>query len=571
MSTHKLATALVPKIAGLKLEQIKIEHQFISMFMVMLSPTARCPLCAKLASRIHSRYTRTIADLPWGTFIVRLRLRLRKFFCRVSNCPRHIFAEHVSELVAPHARRTVRQGEIVRMVGLAVGARAGSRLAKRLQLTVSPSTMLRLLRQIPQQVYPTPRVLGVDDFARRKGSTYGTILVDLEKHRPIELLPTRSAEALTTWLRAHPGIEIITRDRSTEYTKGISEGAPTAIQVADRFHILCNLRDALERVLDHNRVRLAGIMLPRETGNQGVHGDLGANPHQKNQLHQPAQRSYSELLAQQSRRQRRQQTYDQVRKLYAEGATIHAISKQLGICRMTVYRYLRLDVEPTQLQRRPMRSILDPYVPYLAERWNAGCHNGGQLWHELRERGYPGSRRMVIVWAAQQRKRDGIQSPYTPSKYRDTAQHSKILQEGANSPTKPVQPAASSRRLAWFLVRDQESLTMVEQAVLAQIRGACQDASTAYQLVHDFHKIVKGRLGEKLDSWLRAASESGILAMQNFAAGIMRDKAAILAAITLDWSNGQVEVQVNRLKLRKRQLYGRANFDLLRQYVLNAP
>ncbi len=297
------------------------------------------------------------------------------------------------------------------------------------------------------------------------------------------------------------------------------------------------------------------------------------------QLHHPAQRSSSELLAQQERRQRRQQTYEHVHKLYAQGVGIRAIGRQLGICRMTVYRYLRLDVEPTQLQRRPMHSIIDPYVPYLAERWNTPCHNGGQLWHELREIGYPGSRRMVIVWAAQQRKKEGILSPYTPNKYRDRTQSSKVVQESSDSqltkpavqPVLPVQPAASSRRLAWFLVREQKSLTMVEQAILAQIREACQAASTAYQLVHDFHKIVKGRLGEELDSWLNAAMESGILAMQNFAAGIVRDKAAVSAAITLDWSNGQVEGQVNRLKLRKRQLYGRANFDLLRQYVLNSP
>jgi transposase len=181
-----------------------------------------------------------------------------------------------------------------------------------------------------------------------------------------------------------------------------------------------------------------------------------------------------------------------------------------------------------------------------------------------------------VGWAAQQRKREGILSPYTPNKYRDRTQNSKIVQNAsdpqpAKSAVQPTQPAASSRRLAWFLVREQKSLSMAEQAILAQIRDVCQDASRAYQLVHDFHKIVKGRLGEELDGWLTAASESGILAMQNFAAGIMRDKEAVAAAITLDWSNEQVEGQVNRLKLRKRQLYGRANFDLLRQYVLNAP
>jgi transposase len=366
MSSTKLATALVPRIAGLKLEQIKVEHHYISMTMNMVSPTARCPLCARSANRVHSHYTRTVADLPWGSFIVRLRLHIRKFFCLFSGCPRRIFAERLPELVVPYARRTIRQGEIVRVVGLAVGARAGSRLAKRLQLLVSPSTLLRLLRQTPQPTYATPRVLGVDDFARRKGTTYGTILVDLEKHCPIEMLPTRSAEALAVWLRKHPGIEIITRDRSTEYTRGITEGAPNAVQVADKFHILCNLRDALERVLDHNRAKLGGISLPRETrevdgsialtgtgtgtgtetgGERGVpvhQAERLLNQHQE--LHQPAQRSFSELLAHQEHRHRRRQNYEQVHKLYAEGVDIRAIGNQLGICRMTVYRYLRLDV-----------------------------------------------------------------------------------------------------------------------------------------------------------------------------------------------------------------------------------
>jgi len=178
---------------------------------------------------------------------------------------------------------------------------------------------------------------------------------------------------------------------------------------------------------------------------------------------------------------------------------------------------------------------------------------------------------MVIVWAAQQRKKEGILSPYTPNKYR-TAESVKAVGQATHSPRpEPAPPAPSSRRLAWFLVRDPETLNMTERAVLAQVREACWEASMAYQLVHDFHKIVKGRLGEKLDIWLKAATESGVLAMENFATGIEKDKAAVAAAVTLEWSNGQVEGQVNRLKLRKRQLYGRAKFDLLRQFMLNTP
>jgi transposase len=577
LSPAQLARALLPKTPNLKIEYLEQEGDVILLALRLTGATARCPNCDRSTKRVHSHYTRKIADLPWGSYLVRLHLRLRKFFCRFPLCARRIFAERLPSLVAPHARRTVRQSEIVRLVGLAVGARAGSRLAERLQMLVSPSTMLRLLHQTPQTVYASPRVLGIDDFARRKGRTYGTILVDLEKRCPIDILPNRSAETLADWLRQHPGIEIITRDRSTEYTRGITEGAPHAIQVADRFHILCNLRDALERVLDHNRAKLSGISLPREAdklGEPGEPGELGAQSHQTKQLHQPAQRSFSELLAQQERRLRRQHTYDQVHKLYSEGVDIRAIGKQLGICRMTVYRYLRLDVDPTHLQRRPMRSMLDPYIPYLAHRWAQGCQNGGQLWHELREMDYPGSRRMVIVWAAQQRKKEGILSPYTPNKYRTTEPQKpvKSVEQASFSPrSESILSAPSSRRLAWFLVRNPESLSMVEQAVLAQIRDASREAATAYKLVHDFHKIVKGRLGEQLDSWLKAATESGILAMENFAAGIEKDKAAITAAITHEWSNGQVEGQVNRLKLRKRQLYGRAKFDLLRQYVLNAP
>jgi transposase len=539
----------------------------------MMSPTARCPLCTRLASRVHSHYTRTIADLPWGSFIVRLRLCIRKFFCRFANCPRQIFAERVPELVAPFARRTVRQSEIIRLVGLAVGSRAGSRLTKRLQMMVSPSTMLRLLRQTPQSAYATPRVLGVDDFARRKGTTYGTILVDLEKHLPIEVLPSRSADALAAWLRLHPGIEIITRDRSTEYTRGITEGAPQAIQVADRFHILCNLRDALERVLDQNRAKLSAVSLPRESGTSTTPTAQQLGSDQQTNLHQPEELTTSEMIAEGERRLRRQHLYEQVRELHAQRVSIRAIAKQLELSRMTVYRYLRLDTDPTQLQRCPRHSMIDPFIPYLCQRWHNGCQNGGQLWNELRALGYPGSRKMLTVWVGQQRKKEGSLSPYRPKKWRNNPNLQLLATQ--TTPTTPTTQASaagyapSSRRLAWFLVRDPKRLNMTEQAVLAQVKEICQDASTAYQLVHNFHRIVKGRLGEELNSWLKAAVESCIPAMQNFAAGIEKDKAAILAALTHEWSNGQVEGQVNRIKLRKRQLYGRANFDLLRVYVLN--
>ena len=244
--------ALVPKLETLKLEQISIDKRrnLICLSLKAVAPKGECPLCQRRTTRIHSRYMRILADLPWSCFIVRIRLGVRRFFCANPNCRRRIFTERLPDLVLPYARRTLRQGEILRVIGLALGGRAGSRLLRRLQLQASPNTILDLIRRAPEQTYPVPRVLGVDDFALRKGRTYGTILVDLEKRQPVDLLPGRSADLVAKWLKDHPGSEVITRDRSQEYARGITEGAPAALQLADRFHLLCNLREALERVLD---------------------------------------------------------------------------------------------------------------------------------------------------------------------------------------------------------------------------------------------------------------------------------------------------------------------------------
>ena len=517
------------------------------------------------------------------------RSLLLRFFCANPDCRRRIFTERLPDLVLPYARRTLRQGEILRVIGLALGGRAGSRLLRRLQLQASPNTILDLMRRAPEQIYPVPRVLGVDDFALRKGRTYGTILVDLEKRQPVDLLPGRSADLLTKWLKDHPGSEVITRDRSQEYARGITEGAPAALQLADRFHLLCNLREALERVLDSNRSKLSGINLPREGKEGSKEREIpipeavqSTQPVQPLRLvHEPKQISSTEAAVRLQSHQRRRQRYQQARELHAQGVDIKAIAKQLKLSRMTIYRYLRLDTDPVPIQRRPRPSMIDPYVPYLYQRWEGGCQNGGQLWRELHEMGYPGSHRTVIMWAAQQRKKDGTLSPYTPNKYRSKGgQQSQQSQQSSTatndtsasqSEISAIKPAPSSRRLAWFLVRDPESLSMEERAVLAQLREASAQADHAYHLVHDFRRIVNGRLSNQLDCWLKAAKESRVPAMHNFALGIEKDKAAVVAALTHEWSNGQVEGQVNRLKLRKRQLYGRASFDLLRHYVLDAP
>jgi len=552
-----MVARLLPQLPGLQLEHFEIAGETISILLRATAITASCPACGTPSSHIHSSYSRAPADLPWAGYNVHLHLTVRKFFCKCNACARRIFTERLPELVAPYARRSARLAQIVSLVAFALGGQAGARLIDHLGMPVSASTLLRCIRRAADQPTNTPRVLGLDDFALRKGRIYGTILVDLENHRPIDLLPDRTAETLAAWLHTHPGIEIISRDRSTEYTRGATLGDPQARQIADRFHIVANLREALERQLDRNRSKFGGIVLPRagvaDEGNQTV--PTAAQ-------RQPAPRSAAEETAWQTRRARKQARFARVRAKQQAGESINSIAAQMGISRSTVYRYLRSDSDPTATRMSVPRSILDPYLPYLYVRWQAGCENGVQLWREIKEHGYPGTRAMVARWVAQQRQTPAKTGPrkYQTPQYRELRDTARQERE---------QRTPSSKRLSYFLLRQPTKLNMAEKAVLQQLREVCPDIATGYPLVQEFLQMVHKEIGEQLDSWMSKVTVSNLEDLQRFAVGLERDKAAVRAGLSEDWSNGQVEGQVNRLKLKKREMYGRAKFDLLRKRVLN--
>jgi transposase len=215
--------------------------------------SAICPLCNQPSARRHSTYCRRLADLPWQGRTVELHLRVSRFRCATASCPRRIFAEPVPAAAAPRKRRTIRLAEIQRGIALARGGEGGCRLTSLLGMPVSGDTLLRLIRAVPIQEAPAPRVVGIDDWAWRRGRRYGTIIVDLEReNRPVDLLPDRQAETVAAWLKAHPGVQIAVRDRAGAYAEGVRAGAPEAIQVADRWHLLRNLGDALAGILDHH-------------------------------------------------------------------------------------------------------------------------------------------------------------------------------------------------------------------------------------------------------------------------------------------------------------------------------
>jgi len=526
-----MAKTLIPNPAVLRVDTAIPEGDRITLVASAKQTTAPCPDCGKAATRVHSRYQRTVADLPWQGIAVRFRLTVRKFFCDNRDCSRRLFAERFPEVVHRYARKTVRLVDALTELAFLVGGEAAARIAKTFGLLISPDTLLKAIKKAPTPTFATPNILGVDDFAFKKGHTYGTILIDQERRCPVDLLPDRNAESVATWLKQHPGIHIVTRDRATEYSKGITDGAPEATQVADRFHLLVNLREALERTVDRHRHNLTGIVLPR----------TGSEP--TNRPRAPAPRCEAERTQQTHRKERRTRQHQQIHGLQEQGISIRGIARQLGITRSTVYRYLRLEEGAATERTHCSHSMLDAYLPYLCERFEQGCHNGVQLWREIKEKGFPGSRKMVAAWIAQQRTKQ--------------------------TPLSARQRTSSSRQIAWFLLRSTETRTPTEQAIVCRIEELCPDLAQAGSLARDFGSLVRRHQEERLSAWVSAASESGVSEMNHFAVGLSQDEDAVRAALSESWSNGPVEGQVNRLKFIKRSMYGRGSFALLRARVLH--
>ncbi len=381
--------------AAIQLTKIISGVRLVTLVVKTSRRSARCPRCHYASTRVHSRYQRKVADLPWLGVAVRLELRTRRFRCANDLCPQSIFCEPLPAVVARYARRTARLNEALALIGFAIGGEAGARAACELGMTTSPDTLLRRIRQSTFKEYVTPHVLGVDDWAFRRGCRYGTILVDLERRRPVDLLPDRKAETLAAWLKAHPGVEVISRDRACAYSDGASAGAPEAIQVADRWHLLKNMGDTVQRVLDRKHAVLRQVA-KTVTASPVV-------PEEDNAYLTPAIRTMQLTLPEQAKlqsRERRLARYNEVLALWKQGVSLRCIARQLHLSRSTVKKLIRVGSFPEKAQPPPRRSIVDPYGDYLAARWASGCHTATVLWHEIQEQGFRGPYSAVCRYLA---------------------------------------------------------------------------------------------------------------------------------------------------------------------------
>lgn len=371
----------------------------LTVHLTTAALTAACPVCCSSTRRVHSRYTRRLDDLPCLGRCVRLRIAVRRFVCRQSDCPRRIFAERLPGFAAPRARTTDRLRQTQTDIGSSLGGEAGSRLAGRIGVTTSPDTLLRRVKRLKDESAPSPRVVGIDDRAWRKGQSYGTVVVDLERGDVIGLLPDRDAASVATWLKAHPEVAVVSRDRSATYARAATEGAPQAEQVAGRWHLLKDLREAVGRVFERHPAFIDAALNatdpPSDPTRDPAAPEAAAlvsavEPPPPQPPTEPGTDS-PRLQAERAGRRKRVDRFEQVHGRHRRGHPAGRIAREPGLSRRSVFRSLRREACPGWGLGRPRRSRLDGDKEWIDARLAEGFMNAAGLHRQRTERGFRGS------------------------------------------------------------------------------------------------------------------------------------------------------------------------------------
>jgi len=535
---------------GLEVTEIEVIDEVLTITAISTQVHPCCPLCGTPALRVHSRYTRQVTDLPCSGQQVRLLVKVRKCFCKVSDCTRKIFMERITPFVEPWARVTRRLYQIVQILGLATGGRLGIRVTDRLGIQTTRHTILRRIMALPTEPIGQVSQIGIDDFSFRRGRKFGTIVVDLQTHKMLDVLPDRTADTSAAWMQKHPEIEIVSRDRGGDYAAAARKAAPQATQIADRFHLYKNLTEAVELTLARCRaeIRKGDFDALSEEEKKGMEELRLPTEVVSVENWKPAPDPCTER-ERLTRHAERQDRYEQVATLRAQGLGNAEIARRVGLTARTLENWQKKGF-PEAGRRRKRPSTFDPYARYVLSRWEQGCTNGLQIYREIKEQGYTGTEKTVYRFLVPLRR------------------NQQVIQK-AVVPHVPLRDF-SAKDAVWLFVCSPAKLDEKEQVTLTAMCQASETARTTYQLVQEFRDMLHTRSGEKLDDWLSSVKASQIRELQSFVFGVERDKAAVVAGLTLPQNNGLVEGKVNKLKLIKRMMFGRAEFPLLRQRVLHA-
>jgi len=547
-----LLAVLFPHLAGLRVHRVEDTGEAVMIAASCQAGSASCPRCGQASAQVHGGYGRTVADGAAGGRPVLIVLQVRRFRCRNPGCPAVTFAEQARGLSERYRRRSIPLLAMLAGFGLELAGRAAARLAGTLGIAVHPATVLRLVAAVPdQEITAAPEVLGVDDFALAKGQVYGTVLVDMRTGDVIDLLPDREAATLEAWLTAHPGAAIICRDRAGNDAEGARAGAPGAIQVADRWHLWHNLAEYAEKTVAGHRGCLKDQPGSGDAGGSDAPGTDGT-PEQE----PPGQAEDGKVppdgFLDACGRERRLVTrtrdrYAEIRGRLDAGESLSAISRVTGLDRKTVQRFARAGSAGELLGKATSReSRLDEFKPYICQRWNQGVTDAASLHAELQEQGWAGSVQTVRRYV-------------------------RPFRQAAAAPD-PAPAVPKTRQITRWLLTRPDHLQADEQAQLAAIRARCPHIDALAGHVTAFAEMMTARTGSRdLEAWLAAVEADDRSGLRSLAAGIRNDQQAVTNGLTLHWNSGRVEGTVNKIKMLKRQMYGRAGFGLLRKRVILHP
>lgn len=512
---------------------------------------AACSGCRKRSSRVHARCQRQLADLPLGGRRVRVIAHIRRFKCASRRCAQSTFSEQIPGLTTPFARRTPLLTEALAKVALALAGRPGSRLAAKLAMPCCRDVLIRLIRAQPLPDAGRIEVLGVDDFAVRRRQSYNTILIDMDTHKPVDVLSDREASTLASWLREHPEIHTVCRDRSGAYAEGIRAGAPQAIQVADRFHLWKNLCEAAERTVAAHHHCLRAATTQAGTAQAGTAGPEPPAPASLPEAEPAAAPERTRRLAERTRAR-----YAAVHESLARGLSRAATSRELNLDIQTVRRFANAACAEELLGKAEhRRTRLDPYIDLASQRWNEGVTNAETIAAELRVVGFKGDVQAVRRYLRPFRLPGASSSRPDPRRRKP-------------APAAPAVP--KPRVISKAMLTHPDRLTQDDALVVKNATAGCAHLERLEQHVRSFAKIMAQRHGQELPAWLEAVEAGDLPELRSLAAGMRRDLPAVINGLTLEHSSGAVEDNVTRVKRLKRDGYGRANFDLLRAQILLA-
>ena len=550
---ESLLTVLFPHLAGLRAHTVEDTGHAVMIIASCRAEAACCPRCGQESGRVHGGYARMVADGAAGGRPVLIVLRVRRFRCPNPECPAVTFAEQAGGLSERYRRRSVPLLGMLAGFGLELAGRAAARLAGTLGIAVHPATVLRLVAAAPEpEVTAAPEVLGVDDFALAKGQVYGTVLVDMRTGDVIDLLPDREAASFQAWLAAHPGAEVICRDRAGNYAEGARDGAPEAIQVADRWHLWHNLAEYAEKTVAGHRGCLTdhpadGDDAPDTAGTPEQEPPGQELPGQPAGAQVPPDGSLDACGRERRLVARTRERYAEIHGRLDAGQSLSAISRATRLDRKTVQRFARAGSAEQLLGKATSReSKLDKFTPYICQRWNQGVTDAAALHAELQQQGWAGSVQTVRRYVRPFRQ--------------------------ALAAPDPAPAVPKTRQITRWLLTRPDHLQPGEQAQLQAIRARCPHIDALAGPVTAFAEMMAARTGSRdLEAWLAAVEADDQAGLRSLAAGIRHDQEAVTNGLTLSWNSGRVEGTVNKIKMIKRQMYGRAGFALLRKRVILHP